>query len=549
MTAIVEEITSTASTTDAENMALIWLDPRAIQAGRNIRPVDLDPSFVGSIRERGVLEPVTVVSDDLLGYSLVFGFHRHAAAVEAGLDRIPAIVRNDISTNAAKIIEQLTENIHRSDMRPSDIAAAYDQLALEGLDVDEIARQVSQDKTKVTASLRLHKMPKAARDAADAGQLDLEQSMAIAEFETNDKVYTRLLKVVADGGNLKYALESERRRKRNREGKAKARAQLLLAGVNVIPQPGYSAVSVRLHSIRNGEETHTAETHAQCPGHAAYLSEEGAISYVCREPKKYGHEVLGYYKHLSEEEQAAQDAAEQAKAERKEARSIAGQVRRDYVAELARVNKVPKGLYKAVVTNLFAFGLTENVDRARLGDAFRLLGANPAKDVPLAESMRRRVDRTPEHKLPLVMFAQLAVLAEANMQLSDYRYRFDIDFAMAWLELLSTYGYTLTEPEEEMLAELREQRAERDAPEQQNEDEQDEDEQEEDEEDELQLDDEAPSDDVIEAAAAPAGEPIEAEATEPEAAPDERTGEDSDPAEEPENGAHATAEAGMSLAA
>ncbi|WP_327258171.1 ParB/RepB/Spo0J family partition protein [Streptomyces sp. NBC_01244] len=546
MTAIAEEITSTeatASPNDAENMALIWLDPRAIQAGRNIRPVDLDPAFVGSIRERGVLEPVTVVSDDLLGYSLVFGFHRHAAAVEAGLDRIPAIVRSDISTNAAKIIEQLTENIHRSDMRPSDIAAAYDQLALEGLDVDEISRQVSQDKTKVAASLRLHKMPQAARDAADAGQLDLEQSMGLAEFENDSKVYARLMKAVASGGNLKYALATERRRKKNRESKAKAKATLLLAGVNVVPQPSWESKAVRLRSIRNGEETHTAETHAQCPGHAAHLSEEGAITYVCREPKKYGHEVLGYYKHLSEEEQSARDAADQAEEERKEARSIAGQVRRDYVAELARVNKVPKGLYKAVVTNLFAFGLTENTDRARLGDAFSLLGANPAKDVPLAESMRRRVDRTPEHKLPLVMFAQLAVLAETNMQHSAYRYRFNIDFAIAWLELLSTYGYTLTEPEEEMLAEMRKQREERDAPEPQDEEEQDE----QDEEDDVQQDDEAPSAEVIEAAAAPDGEPTEA--PEPEVAPDDESDEDEDPAEEPENGDHAAAGAGMSLAA
>ncbi|MEV6956088.1 ParB/RepB/Spo0J family partition protein [Streptomyces sp. NPDC051183] len=548
MTAIVEEITTEATTSanNAENMALIWLDPRAIQAGRNIRPVDLDPAFVGSIRERGVLEPVTVVADGLGGYSLVFGFHRHAAAVEAGLDRMPAIVRSDISTTAAKIIEQLTENLHRSDMRPSDIAAAYDQLALEGLDVDEISRQVSQDKTKVAASLRLHKMPQAARDAADAGQLDLEQSMGLAEFESDTKVYARLMKAVASGGNLKYALETERRRKKNRESKAKAKAKLLLAGVTIIPKPGWEAKALRLHSIRNGEETHTEETHAQCLGHAAYLSEEGFITYVCREPKKYGHEVLGYYKHLSEEEQAAQDAAQQAQAERKEARSIAGQVRRDYVAELARVNKVPKGLYKAVVTNLFAFGMTENVDRARLGDAFRLLGANPAKDVPLGESMRRRVDRTPEHKLPLVLFAQLAVLAETNMQHSEYRYRFNIDFAIAWLELLSTYGYTLTEPEEEMLAELLEQRAERDAPDPQDEEE---DEQEEDEEDDVQPDDTAPSDEVIAAAIAPDGEPTEGDATETEAAPDDRADEDADLAEAPESGDHTAAETGMSLAA
>ncbi|MEU3904065.1 ParB/RepB/Spo0J family partition protein [Streptomyces goshikiensis] len=465
MTATVEEIATTVPTADSSPMELIWIDPNAIEAARNIRPVDLDPEFIGSIRERGVLEPVTVVGDETAGYSLVFGFHRHAASIAAGRERIPAIVRSDISTNAAKVIEQLTENIHRSEMRPSDIAAAYDQLALEGLDVDEIARQVSQDKAKVKASLRLHKMPKAARDAADAGQLDLEQSMALAEFENDSKVYARLLKVVASGGHLKYALESERRRKKNREEKAQGKARLVLAGVVIIPKPGWESVSVRVNGIlaEDGAE-YTEETHARCPGHAAYLTEEGAAEYVCREPKKYGHQVRGYYKHLSEAEQAAQDAAKQAEADRKEALSVAAQVRRDWVAELARASKAPKGLYKATVTHLFTFGLTENVSRAQQADVFALLGASPAKDVPLSEAMRRRVDRTPEHKLPLVLFAQLAVLAEDNMKNADYRFRFDLDFAIAWLELLVAYGYPLTDPETQMITELRERREKRDNP-------------------------------------------------------------------------------------
>lgn len=469
MTATVVEIATTEaaeSTSHSANMELIWLDPKAIQAGRNIRPVDLDPDFVGSIRERGVLEPVTVVGDEFSGYSLVFGFHRHAAAIEAERALIPAIVRNDISTTAAKIIDQLTENIHRTEMRPSDIAAAYDQLALEGLDVEEIARQVSQDKQKVAASLRLHQMPKEARDAADAGQLDLEQSMQIAEFENEPKVYNRLLKVIKDGGHLKYALETERRRKKNREAKAKAKAELLLAGVTVIPKPSWGSVPLNLRDMRDeAGDTYTEETHAKCPGHAAYLDETGHITYVCREPKKYGHQILGYYKHLSDEERAEKEAAEAREAERKEALAAAAQVRREHVTEMARANKTPKGLYKAVVTHLFGHGLTSSVETARIHDVFTLLGASPAKDVTLEEAMRRRVERTPEHKLPLVLFAQLAVYAEANMRRVEYgRWGLNLDFAIEWLELLTRYGYTLTDPEEGLIAELRQRREERDNP-------------------------------------------------------------------------------------
>ncbi|MFE7135982.1 ParB/RepB/Spo0J family partition protein, partial [Streptomyces sp. NPDC057638] len=441
-------------------MELVWLNPSEIHAVRNIRAVDLDSDFVASVRERGVLEPVTVMAEDDGTYALVFGFHRRAAAIEAGRALIPAIVRTDISSSAAKIIDQLTENIHRSDMKPSEIAAAYDQLALEGLDVDEIARQVSQDKEKVAATLRLHKMPKTARDAADTGQLDLEEAVQIAEFESEPKVYDRLLGVIRNGGNLPYALMSERRKRKNRAQKAKAKASLVLVGIAVIPQPQWDGIPKGLNSITDAAGTgYTVETHARCAGHAAWVSQEGTVTYVCRDPKYYGHTVTGHYQHLTDEERAQQAREKQEREDRAEALTTAAAVRRDFISTLARSGKTPKGLHKATLAHLFAYGFTRSLGAGGMDEVFALLGATRAKDVPPAEAMRRRIDRTPDHKLPLIHFAQLAVHAEDNMArtASPHRtYGFDEDFAIAWLELLTGYGYTLSEPEETLLAALRE---------------------------------------------------------------------------------------------
>src|SRR5204862_7558571 len=82
--------------------------------------------LVHSIKEVGLLQPVVVRRTGATSYELVMGERRWRAAEEAGLETIPAIVRQ--TEDADMLRDALLENLHRSQLNPLEEAAAYSQL-------------------------------------------------------------------------------------------------------------------------------------------------------------------------------------------------------------------------------------------------------------------------------------------------------------------------------------------------------------------------------------------------------------------------------------
>jgi ParB family chromosome partitioning protein len=114
--------------------------------------------LAASIRELGVLQPVLVRGDEEGRFRLIAGERRWRAARRAGLDTIPAIVRE---TDELGAIEQaLVENLHRQDLTALEEAAAYQQL-IEDFELthDEVATRVGKSRTSVTNTLRLLQLP------------------------------------------------------------------------------------------------------------------------------------------------------------------------------------------------------------------------------------------------------------------------------------------------------------------------------------------------------------------------------------------------------
>ena len=110
-----------------------------------------------SIREFGLMQPVVVREADHGRYELVMGERRWRAAKDAGLDRIPAIVRQ--TADGAMLRDALLENIHRVQLNPLEEAAAYQQL-LEEFEVthDELADRLGRSRPAVTNTIRLLKL-------------------------------------------------------------------------------------------------------------------------------------------------------------------------------------------------------------------------------------------------------------------------------------------------------------------------------------------------------------------------------------------------------
>jgi len=126
--------------------------------------------LAGSVRERGVLQPVLVRPRPDGRYELIAGERRWRAAVLAELDTLPALVRE--RDDAASLELALIENMAREDLSPVEEARACAGLVEElGLTREEVGRRVGRSRVAVSNLLRLLDLPEETLAALDGGEL------------------------------------------------------------------------------------------------------------------------------------------------------------------------------------------------------------------------------------------------------------------------------------------------------------------------------------------------------------------------------------------
>lgn len=148
--------TSTTQQTTPTLPELAHLDPRTLTIEANVRAQDvaLDPSFIGPIRQHGVLQPILVVRHDDGSLWVRAGQRRTLATLNAGHPTIPALIIN-AGPGAERLIQQIIENQQRKDLRQSEAVAGYEQMHLDfGLSAGQIAGSLGVKKREVTAVLR-----------------------------------------------------------------------------------------------------------------------------------------------------------------------------------------------------------------------------------------------------------------------------------------------------------------------------------------------------------------------------------------------------------
>ncbi|HJX67167.1 MAG TPA: ParB/RepB/Spo0J family partition protein [Candidatus Limnocylindrales bacterium] len=135
-------------------------------------------SLASSIATHGVLQPV-IVTEVLDGYQLVAGERRVRAAQMAGLDHVPAIVRQMIERDQLAVA--LVENVQRADLNAMEEAHAYRQLADEfGLTQDDIAGRVGRARSTVANTLRLLELEPSVQQALGGGDITEGHARALA---------------------------------------------------------------------------------------------------------------------------------------------------------------------------------------------------------------------------------------------------------------------------------------------------------------------------------------------------------------------------------
>jgi ParB family chromosome partitioning protein len=135
-------------------------------------------TLAASIAVHGVLQPV-LVTEVFDGYQLVAGERRVRAAQMAGLDRVPAIVRQMAQRDQLAVA--IVENVQRADLNAMEEAHAYRQLADEfGLTQDEIATRVGKARSTIANTLRLLDLELPVQEALADGNISEGHARALA---------------------------------------------------------------------------------------------------------------------------------------------------------------------------------------------------------------------------------------------------------------------------------------------------------------------------------------------------------------------------------
>jgi ParB family chromosome partitioning protein len=154
--------------------------------------------LVHSIREVGLLQPVVVRRTGDTSYELVMGERRWRAAQEAGLETIPAIVRQTDDSDMLR--DALLENLHRSQLNPLEEAAAYQQL-LEDFSCthDELASRIGRSRPQISNTIRLLKLSPPVQRRVAAGVLSAGHARSLLAIEDADLQDRLAGRVVAEG--------------------------------------------------------------------------------------------------------------------------------------------------------------------------------------------------------------------------------------------------------------------------------------------------------------------------------------------------------------
>ena len=169
------------SATPAADDVLIEIPVDQIEANpaqprKSFSPEALE-ELVTSIRASGVIQPV-IVRHRGPGYQLIAGERRWRAARQAGLERIPAIVRD--ATDAESLELALVENLLREDLNPIDEAEAYEKLLGQfGWTQEELAGRIGRDRSSIANPLRLLRLPEEIQADLRGGRLTMGHARAL----------------------------------------------------------------------------------------------------------------------------------------------------------------------------------------------------------------------------------------------------------------------------------------------------------------------------------------------------------------------------------
>jgi ParB family chromosome partitioning protein len=150
-----------------------------------------------SIKQKGIIQPVTVRRAGEGLFELISGERRIRAATEIGLAKIPAYII-EVKTDEEMLELALIENLQREHLNAIEIAISYQRLMHDvGLTAEDVARKISKDRTTVVNFLRLLKLPEKIQHALRKDQLTMGHAralVALPDEQAQLRIFDRIVK-------------------------------------------------------------------------------------------------------------------------------------------------------------------------------------------------------------------------------------------------------------------------------------------------------------------------------------------------------------------
>jgi len=173
---------------------LVQIGVNPDQPRKTFNTADLQ-DLAASIREKGVLTPILLrtVKNRPYAYEIVAGERRYRASKMAGLNEIPAFIKNLADENAMEIA--LIENVQRENLNPIEEAAGYVNLMNKcKYTMDDVARLIGKSESYIRNSIRLNGLPMSVKKMVEQGEISASHARTIAVAENPEELAQEIIK-------------------------------------------------------------------------------------------------------------------------------------------------------------------------------------------------------------------------------------------------------------------------------------------------------------------------------------------------------------------
>ena len=183
--------------------------------------------LAASIKEQGVIQPVTVRKLGYNKYQLISGERRLRASKLAGLSKIPVFIR--VANDEQMLELALIENIHRENLNAIEVAISYQRLIAEcNMTQEEVSEKVGKSRSAVANFLRLLKLPPEVQIAIRDGHITMGHARALINIEDKEQQIRLLQRIIEDDLSVRDTEEmAEKAKNAGKDKKEKKQTNFL----------------------------------------------------------------------------------------------------------------------------------------------------------------------------------------------------------------------------------------------------------------------------------------------------------------------------------